>query len=248
MELAKHFRDLDPIRDQLAQTLDGWKPPVIAVVGNESCGKSTILERLAWMPLFPKGEDLCTRLPILVSLRCRAQAASPTLRVMEGDRVVSEKQFDSPDCQEVVRGCMLQVIRNENEGISGISRSKQLHLQLSGPHLPNLDLLDVPGLVVNASSGEPESIGKDTHVLVDDVIRQYKDRAVFLAVREVGDITRHSQTVVALNRNKDIWARTLGVFTKCDTTTPEKIRHAGQAGVDHKYVYVATANPPGLLS
>ena len=55
MELAKHFRDLDPIRDQLAQTLDGWKPPVIAVVGNESCGKSTILERLAWMPLFPKG-------------------------------------------------------------------------------------------------------------------------------------------------------------------------------------------------
>ena len=116
LELAKHFRDLDPIRDQLAQTLDGWKPPVIAVVGNESCGKSTILERLAWMPLFPKGEDLCTRLPILVSLRCRAQAASPTLRVMEGDRVVSEKQFDSPDCQEVVRGCMLQVIRNENRG------------------------------------------------------------------------------------------------------------------------------------
>ena len=143
---------------------------------------------------------------------------------MEGDRVVSEKQFDSPDCQEVVRGCMLQVIRNENEGISGISRSKQLHLQLSGPHLPNLDLLDVPGLVVNARQGS--RVHRQGHARFGGRCHppiQGPGRVPGRA--EVGDITRHSQTVVALNRNKDIWARTLGVFTKCDDDySPKKIR------------------------
>ena len=59
---------------------------------------------------------------------------------------------------------------------------------------------------------------------MDDVIRRYKDRAVFLAVRDVSDKTRQSQTVVALNRNKDILTRTIGVFTKCDEYNAKKIR------------------------
>ena len=69
LRLSKHFQGLDLIREQLEAALDGWKPPVVVVFGQESCGKSTLLERIAMVPLFPKGEDVCTRLPILVEMR-----------------------------------------------------------------------------------------------------------------------------------------------------------------------------------
>jgi len=58
--LTEIFRVLDPLRDLLNESLNGWEPPVIVVFGDESSGKSTILDRIAMLPLFPKGEDLCT--------------------------------------------------------------------------------------------------------------------------------------------------------------------------------------------
>ena len=36
LKLSKHFRHLDPIRNQLATELSGWKPPVVVVFGAES--------------------------------------------------------------------------------------------------------------------------------------------------------------------------------------------------------------------
>ena len=36
LKLSKHFRHLDPIRNQLATELSGWKPPVVVVFGVES--------------------------------------------------------------------------------------------------------------------------------------------------------------------------------------------------------------------
>eukprot|EP00976_Prorocentrum_cordatum_P039983 812060-Prorocentrum_minimum.AAC.1 len=43
--------------------------PRIIVVGQESTGKSSVLERIAMLPLFPRGEDICTRLPIELRLQ-----------------------------------------------------------------------------------------------------------------------------------------------------------------------------------
>jgi hypothetical protein len=40
VELARIFSLLDCLRDLLAETLDGWQHPSIAVVGEESSGKS----------------------------------------------------------------------------------------------------------------------------------------------------------------------------------------------------------------
>ena len=67
--LSAYFRDLDSIQEELEQALGDWETPVVLVFGAESAGKSTILERVAMLPLFPKGDGICTRLPILVQLR-----------------------------------------------------------------------------------------------------------------------------------------------------------------------------------
>ena len=72
-KLSATFTLLDGLRDLLYETLEGWQPPNIVVVGEESSGKSSVLERLIMMPILPRNnstdESVCTRLPIHLRLR-----------------------------------------------------------------------------------------------------------------------------------------------------------------------------------
>ena len=81
-ELGRVFALLDgSLRELLAATLDGWQPPQVVVVGEESSGKSSVLERLMMTPLLPRAENICTRLPIHVRLRRSDRALPPKLEV-----------------------------------------------------------------------------------------------------------------------------------------------------------------------
>ena len=81
-ELGQMFALLDGgLRGLLAATLDGWQPPQIVVVGEESSGKSSVLERLMMTPLLPRADNICTRLPIHVRLRRSDRAEPPKLEV-----------------------------------------------------------------------------------------------------------------------------------------------------------------------
>ena len=58
--LFHYFEGFHTLRDQLSEALDGWDTPVVVVFGAQNAGKSTLLERIAMMRLFPKGNGLCT--------------------------------------------------------------------------------------------------------------------------------------------------------------------------------------------
>ena len=79
---------LDPLRDELgSHELGRLTPPKIVVIGDESAGKSTVLEQLLRMPLFPRKKIFCTRLPIHVRLRRpdAEVAATVTLSVVTSE-------------------------------------------------------------------------------------------------------------------------------------------------------------------
>jgi hypothetical protein len=80
-DLWSVFGVLDPLQDVLEQTLDGWQPPQLVVIWQESSGKSTVLERLAMMPMFPRDKKLCTRVAIHVRLRNVDKCEPATLEV-----------------------------------------------------------------------------------------------------------------------------------------------------------------------
>jgi hypothetical protein len=90
-ELGAMFSLLDGLRQLLAETLDGWQIPNVVVVGQESSGKSSVLERLMMTPLLPRDENICTRLPIHVRLRRSDQPMPPKLEVYNTETKTTEK-------------------------------------------------------------------------------------------------------------------------------------------------------------
>jgi hypothetical protein len=90
-ELGAMFSLLDSLRQLLSETLKGWQIPNIVVVGQESSGKSSVLERLMMTPLLPRDENICTRLPIHVRLRRSDQPMPPMLEVYNTETETTEK-------------------------------------------------------------------------------------------------------------------------------------------------------------
>ena len=84
----------------------------------------------------------------------------------------------------------------------------------------------------------------DTRTLVDQMIQDTKGRAIYLAVREICDKTRTSQTASVLADHPEIWPFTLGVFTKCDDTSRKKILSKMKEDSNLQHGYVATMNAP----
>ena len=94
--LSKFFKELDPLQDLLRETLDGLKAPKVKVMGDESAGKSTILEMLAMIPLFPRKRRCCTRLAIHLRLRRTPGVSCVWLSVASADDESKEFSIQIP--------------------------------------------------------------------------------------------------------------------------------------------------------
>ncbi|CAJ1339145.1 unnamed protein product [Effrenium voratum] len=64
---AGFFDVIDPLKDLVS--VEQLSAPQVIMLGQESTGKSTLLERLTGLPIFPRNADLCTRALIKVRLR-----------------------------------------------------------------------------------------------------------------------------------------------------------------------------------
>ena len=68
-ELGGMFAMLDGMRGILDETLKDWKSPKIVVIGSESSGKSSLLERLMMFPLLPRDKVSLATAPCRIELR-----------------------------------------------------------------------------------------------------------------------------------------------------------------------------------
>ena len=212
-ELNAVFAQLDPLRDILAETLDGWRPPQLVVIGAESSGKSSLLERLVMMPILPTAEGICTRLPIHVRLRNMAQAQAPRLEVYSlVNNRTEEGPFDVPMQSGAldVRDKMREVLEREHGRAEGVSADRIIILHVHGPHVPSLDVVDMPGLI-----SAPAGLREQTRALIDRQVARHGAYSMYLAVVPAG---QRPNTSIAMEvvQSKGLEGRTLGVFTKCD--------------------------------
>lgn len=164
--------------------------PQIVVCGDQSAGKSSVLEALTEIP-FPRNDNLCTRFATEISLR-RDPVNSLTIRVIpDGSRPQSEqdtiKSFsesitDFEDLPAIMDKTMTVMgITGSNIGISGSAFAKDtLSIAIQGPDRPHLTLVDIPGLIQASTRGFSET----DVAMVADITNSYieQPRTICLAV------------------------------------------------------------------
>ena len=99
------------------------------MLGAESCGKSSLLERITMFPIFPRASELCTRMAIKIRLRRSAEPTPPTLETynMRTRRTEIEARIITLAAGELdVREAMESAIKKEHRKLAGISQERML--------------------------------------------------------------------------------------------------------------------------
>ncbi|KAB5523368.1 hypothetical protein PHYPO_G00151740 [Pangasianodon hypophthalmus] len=180
--------------------------PTIAVIGDQSSGKSSVLEALSGVAL-PRGSGIVTRCPLELKLRkikCGVQWQA----------VISYKeQFIEFDDPTLVEG-YVEAAQNELAG-EGVGICDELiTLEIMAPDVCDLTLIDLPGIARVPVKGQPEDIGHQ----IKNLIRKYieKDQTINLVVVPCNvDIA----TTEALKMAQEVdpeGKRTLAILTKPD--------------------------------
>ncbi|KAI1468997.1 dynamin family protein [Daldinia caldariorum] len=193
---------LDSVDHLRLQGIDHYiSLPQIIVCGDQSSGKSSVLEAISGVP-FPIKSNLCTCFPTELVLR-RAETTGVTVSIVpEG----------FPDLVEKAKVAM---------GISSSGKAfstDRLRVEITGPDRPHLTIIDMPGLIHSGTT--PESIAdvKLVRQVVENYMRQ--PRSIILAVVSAKNDFAN-QVILNLAQEVDkTGSRTIGVITKPDTLVP----------------------------
>ncbi|XP_054983877.1 interferon-induced GTP-binding protein Mx1 [Sorex araneus] len=181
--------------------------PAIAVIGDQSSGKSSVLEALSGVAL-PRGSGIVTRCPLVLRLKKLVGKDAK----WTGTVSYLDKEIELQDASEVegeIRKAQ-NVIAGEGVGIS----QELISLRVSSPHVPDLTLIDLPGITRVAVGGQPADIGYQIKRLIGKYIS--KEQTINLVVVPCNvDIA----TTEALSMAREVdpeGDRTIGILTKPD--------------------------------
>ncbi|KAK1811658.1 hypothetical protein LTR12_013959 [Friedmanniomyces endolithicus] len=202
--------------------------PQIAVCGNQSSGKSSVLEALTEVP-FPRNDNLCTRFATEITLR-RAAVDSLRLSIIPDEsRSAAEKASISGFSETIADFSELPTIISKAVSVMGIHSNTHdapavsttrafakdvLIFVIEGPNRPQLTVVDVPGLIQNATKGVSEQDKEMVAEITDFYIKQR--RTICLAVIQATDDYANQPILTKVREVDSEGNRTLGIITKPD--------------------------------
>ncbi|KAK1996184.1 vacuolar sorting protein VPS1 [Colletotrichum falcatum] len=200
--------------------------PQLVVCGDQSAGKSSVLEGITGVP-FPRKEGLCTRFPTEIVLRHsneplrtkafirphsgRSAEVAQTLHNYE--REMKEDLSDLPVVIEEVS--KLMGIRGFTDSLNDPAfASDALRIEVTGPTGLQLSVVDLPGLISVANEEQSEADVAAVHAMVKSYL--YSTRTIILAVVQASnDIANQGIIKIAREYDPD-GQRTVGIINKPD--------------------------------
>ena len=199
--------------------------PQLVVCGDQSAGKSSVLEALTEIP-FPRGDNLCTRFATEIILR-RANTNSLTIKIIPDPKRPADEQAPLKAFQESITNftefprimdaakSIMDVDRNTAPGANSRAFARDvLSIEIEGPSRPQLTLVDIPGLIATDTKG----LTKADVELVGEITDQYISlpRTICLAVVSAANDHANQKILTKVREVDPEGDRTLGIITKPD--------------------------------
>ncbi|KAK4178819.1 P-loop containing nucleoside triphosphate hydrolase protein [Triangularia setosa] len=188
--------------------------PQLIVVGDQSSGKSSVLEAISRVR-FPIRDGLCTRFATELVLR-QATQIRVNVQIQNDAGDVDDHVFDRTG----VSNDELPAIIEEAKEVMGVGvgsntfSEQVLRVEISGPDVPQLTLVDLPGFYHN----ETESQEAGGVAVVDRLAERYmrQKNSIILAVVSAQSELAAQKVLNEAKKHDSSRERTLGIITKPD--------------------------------
>lgn len=194
--------------------------PKLVVVGSQSSGKSSLLNSIIGMDILPTGQNMVTRSPLHLELINANENKAMFGEYINGTWNTKFKlSFIYPDITENQKNTIcnkIKEITKQNAGDKMNITNKPIYLRIISPNIPNLSLIDLPGLTMVACTdkGQPKNIKQQIKNMIGSYIKL--EKTIILAVMPARvDI----EADIALDLIKEYdpnGKRTVGILTKLD--------------------------------
>jgi GTPase SAR1 family protein len=197
--------------------------PQIVVCGDQSSGKSSVMEALTGIP-FPRNDSRCTRFATEISLRQENEQKLTVKVIPDSDRPLDVQEKIAKFSQSITDFAELPGVITAAMEVMGIANTggasdrafakDTLSVHLEGPDQPHVTLVDIPGLISSRTKGVSDS----DIAIVAEITERYisQPRTICLAVvQATNDVA--NQSILQKVRDFDPKGeRSLGVVTKID--------------------------------
>lgn len=231
--------------------------PTIVCVGSQSSGKSSVINAMLGMDILPTGKNMVTRTPLrieLIQTACPDRSDILQKRIEFGEyikckwvpyKICSLHENEKIGSNEICN--TIEKKTNEYAGTSSNICNKEILIKYFSPNVPNLTIVDLPGLVQVACSdmGHPDDICDQIEELIASYAIQ-KETIVLAIIKARSDLEADPSLALVKKYDK-LGERTIGVLTKVDLM--EQDTHIGNyitgkvsSSLKFKYGYWAVKN------
>ncbi|KAI1754070.1 P-loop containing nucleoside triphosphate hydrolase protein [Xylaria castorea] len=209
-------------RKALLDTVDGLRKlgigrfvdlPQIIVVGDQSSGKSSVLEAISRVR-FPIKDGLCTRFATEFVLRTDPHTKvhvqiQPASGLTNKDCEFNETKFNTEDLPRIIEEAKARLLRHNARFSEDV-----LRVEIRSPHVPHLTLVDLPGFY-HSESDEQHADGLK---IVNRLVETYMARqnSIILAIVSARNSFVMQKVLAKVKGHDRNLQRTLGIVTKPD--------------------------------
>ncbi|KAL4244709.1 hypothetical protein ABKN59_010897 [Abortiporus biennis] len=212
--------------------------PRIAVIGNQSAGKSSLVEAISGVTV-PRDVSTCTRCPMECRLSHSQDEWSCQISIREEfdgfghprDQVqerrfghrINDKKYVELMIQRAQASVLNPFLSRDTVAAMSLKELQQIRntlqfsqnivcVDISGPELPDLAFIDLPGLIQNAD----QSVVR----LVEDLVKSHiKGNCLILVTLPMSDDIENQKAMRLAKDADPTGERTIGVMTKPDMLT-----------------------------